>query len=973
MSFDYNYKFWVATQNDLDDILKRQEVYKKLKPIEDKSVTHYLFAEVYVRYVQLVNKLGYIYHHTFQVQKRDVIRQLVEASTQRLLELKNELKNIELSEFIYVDKTLIEKRLTPDDITIWTPKYFPYWRPTNVQEMIYGPRKNLDESERYEENLRQDEGITKTGITIKKARIEKDSMSKEQEDSTSLKRTEKTNARMREKIEVKIDPVKKELMDAVTLIQAHERARVARVLLTNIRYNPKVYKPKMRDDKMIKYDFTHNYYTKKKDIGTFNYYAKPISAKVKRFSEDEISAEEENDSESSLSSFDEDQELSAQEVESEIEESSSSDESKLSDFERESEIAINFEEFVENFRIRSALKIQTFWRGYRERKRYKTLLHKKAIIYGMCQNFKPKSKKIKSYLERVQEAAKHRFLKEKYDDEFIQFCEDERSRILRVRGPWIMEDISDNIRAWFREFYDKLGTFHPYPDEVKGGTLLLVRGETMNVFEYQDKLKEKILTKEQKQKIKQKAKELKKKQKEKLKKEKQAIAKRRAKLKAAGIFDLKDEMERSKSIAQIENTIEMYKKQWQDIDEKLNRNHEPIKNWITSDYYSEIHQELQLTVDELMRLEFELLQKALAKDMKKKYKAPKKKKPKAKKGKKKKVAKDLTADRSIESLFYELQDAGIVKTYPRKTFDYFIGERNHCAFDILNIQMKDTPPYQGEIKDVLMEYVLGMGPLNITKPKSICLVGPTNSGKKLLCDILATEIDAVVLDISPENTVQYQSNLKYFLHIILKMAKILQPTILFLRDVHRVFWKKIPPEFVDLCPRLLQSQLKKTILKSIKKEDKVLLLGTTDAPWTANGKMKKLFQKILLVPKTEYATNFILRRNVTLQFPAIPRDFDFSALTLVTRDYVSGDVMNNIEEVLNLRRRMELVKRPLEPMEFLENFLEKDIPEFPLELKVWEKFIKWYRKSSTMAKKRAKMIKLQEELLARQNKKSKTK
>ncbi|XP_055906837.1 IQ and AAA domain-containing protein 1-like [Eupeodes corollae] len=971
MSFDYNYKFWVATQSDLEDILKRQEVFKKLKPIENKSVTHNLFAELYVRYAQLVNKLGYIYHHTFQVQKRDIIQQLVEASSQRLLELKKELKNIELSEFIYVDKTLIERRLTPDDITIWTPKYFPYWRPTNVQEMIYGPRKNLEEIENNEEFSKQEE---KTTNMSKREQRNVETISTNvrthQEDSKDLKRSEKTNIKMRIQIEEPIDPVKKKLMEAVRLIQSHERARLARVYLTNIRANPKVYKPKMREDDLIKYDFTHkptqamlipvrktrfdaNYYTKKKDMKEFNYYV------PKRFLGDDSSTEE--DDETPVSSDRE------QEDEFEMEEALSGE---LSDYENEVQLGTNLEESVNKALNLSATRIQTFWRGHRDRKRYQALLDKKSLIYGMTQDFRPKSIKIKSYKDRVTEATKHRLLKERYDSEFIQFCEDERSRILRVRGPWIMEDISDNIRAWFKEFYDKLGCFHPYPDEVKGGTLLLVRDETMTVFEYYDKLKAKKLTKEQKQKLKDKQKELKKKEKEKLKKEKRALAKRRAKLKAAGIFDMKDEMQRSKSIAKIESTIEKYKKECEEIDEKLNRKHEPIKDWITSDYYAEIHQELQLTVDELMTLEFELLQRALAKDLKKKYKRPKKKKPKPKKGKKKKQPIDLTADRSIESLYYELQDAGIVKTYPKKTFDYYISERNHCAYDILNIHMKDTPSYQGEIKDVLMEYVLGMGPLNITKPKSICLVGPTNSGKRVLCDILATEIDAVVLDISPENTVQFQSNLKYFLHIILKMAKILQPTIIFIRDVHRVFWKKIPPQYLELAPKLLQSHLKKSIFKPIKKEDKILLLATTDAPWTANRKMKKLFQKMLLIPKTEYATNFMLQRYCTLQFRGIsPREVDFSTLALVTRNYVSGDLVKNIEETLNVRRRMDLERHPLRETEFLDKFLDKEIPKFPMELKLWEKFTKWYRKSNKMAKNRAKMMKIKEALLAKQNKK----
>lgn len=48
-------------------------------------------------------------------------------------------------------------------------------------------------------------------------------------------------------------------------------------------------------------------------------------------------------------------------------------------------------------------------------------------------------------------AVKIRAKKEEYDAAFAQLIEDERARILRVRSPWIMEDISDEIRFWFKQ------------------------------------------------------------------------------------------------------------------------------------------------------------------------------------------------------------------------------------------------------------------------------------------------------------------------------------------------------------------------------------------------------------------------------------------------------------------------------------------------------------------------------------------
>lgn len=142
---------------------------------------------------------------------------------------------------------------------------------------------------------------------------------------------------------------------------------------------------------------------------------------------------------------------------------------------------------------------------------------------------------------------------------------------------------------------------------------------------------------------------------------------------------------------QIEQIILEYKREWEFIDEQLNVKELPITEWVTNEKFCEVYQELRLIVDEMMRLEYELLQKALAKDKKKKYKAPKTKKPKKpKKGKKEKKEKDLTANRMIESIFYEMEDQGLIRKYEKHTFDEWIGEYNYCAYDLRNYMMRSV-------------------------------------------------------------------------------------------------------------------------------------------------------------------------------------------------------------------------------------------------------------------------------------------
>lgn len=204
MSFDFNYKFWVATKHDISRLLKRQEVLKKRSPIKNPQVSFKILSEIFVLYVELVDKLSYLYRKTLQVQKRDVIRKLLQPVMGTLVALKNELKNMELSEYIYIDKTLIARKLTPSDLIIWKSPDFLYRRPINYQNFIYGNTIFMDDLEKER---------AKTGQ-------------------------------------------KNILVTSIVILQAHERARQARVYRSTILYdNSKI---KLNAPKVVPYNFIHH-------------------------------------------------------------------------------------------------------------------------------------------------------------------------------------------------------------------------------------------------------------------------------------------------------------------------------------------------------------------------------------------------------------------------------------------------------------------------------------------------------------------------------------------------------------------------------------------------------------------------------------------------------------------------------------------------------------------------------------------
>lgn len=101
---------------------------------------------------------------------------------------------------------------------------------------------------------------------------------------------------------------------------------------------------------------------------------------------------------------------------------------------------------------------------------------------------------------------------------------------------------------------------------------------------------------------------------------------------------------------------------WRNKDESMNPQEYHYEDIIEHEQMTDMEDELRKIVDEMMRSELQLLQEAFDKDRGYKGKKPKKasKKMRVKKSKKKKE-KDLTPDRTTESLFEELVANGIIK------------------------------------------------------------------------------------------------------------------------------------------------------------------------------------------------------------------------------------------------------------------------------------------------------------------------
>lgn len=84
-----------------------------------------------------------------------------------------------------------------------------------------------------------------------------------------------------------------------------------------------------------------------------------------------------------------------------------------------------------------------------------------------------------------------------------------------------------------------------------------------------------------------------------------------------------------------------------------------------------------------------------------------------------------------------------------------------------------------------------------------------------------------------------------------------------------------------------------------------MLIGTTNEPWNAPpGKMKKIYEKIILCPGTEYGSALLTWQNGLFNKFGVDREMDLSALAKVTQYYGTQQIFNNIDTIVNLRRRV---------------------------------------------------------------------
>ncbi|XP_022235649.1 IQ and AAA domain-containing protein 1-like, partial [Limulus polyphemus] len=104
---------WAEAQQSLKSTLVNDLSSEPQLPERDQQVAFQRVAKLYVNYIQIMRSLEACYDQMVHPQKRRVVRQLLDATVGRVLELKSEMVSIECSEYHFLDDLVTDMKLVP--------------------------------------------------------------------------------------------------------------------------------------------------------------------------------------------------------------------------------------------------------------------------------------------------------------------------------------------------------------------------------------------------------------------------------------------------------------------------------------------------------------------------------------------------------------------------------------------------------------------------------------------------------------------------------------------------------------------------------------------------------------------------------------------------------------------------------------------------------------------------------------------
>ncbi|KAM5268668.1 dynein regulatory complex protein 11 isoform 2-T2 [Hipposideros larvatus] len=560
----------------------------------------------------------------------------------------------------------------------------------------------------------------------------------------------------------------------------------------------------------------------------------------------------------------------------------------------------------------AALHIQKVWRGFHQCKETERQREEEMVFLGM--NPPPMFNEVSATITQATKVTCLRNeMQLKHEEHYREALVTIKGDLKLIEGPDIKENLQDQIRRWFIECRNLTGAFPDYPDVEEGGSAIIFSNKTP-----QQVIDDIIANQEDEEKNKRKKKEKKAKKGKEKGKEKETKEKNKEE-------DEGWKMSPSVFLHTMEEGNNVYKDMWENKDESGNFLQDYDPEMIKDEKRKELESEIRVQVDELMRQELKNLKLAVNREKELPARTRKKKGgkngQKGKKGKKEKRQKDkdLTADRSIESLFKELVEEGLLIQPLKVNLSDYIG----------SAAVHEKAPFV----------------------RSLLLAGPSGVGKNMLVHAICTETGANLFNLSSANVAgKYpgKSGLQMMLHMVLKVARQLQPSVVWIRDTEKTFYKKVPSAERPMEPKRLKKQLPK-ILKLLKPNDRILIVGTTHRPFDAElQSFCRVYQKIILVPRPDYASRYVLwKQIIQRRGGVITNALNVSCLAKVTDGFTQGHIVEVIKGVLTDRRVRQQTRKPLVALEFVVALSSMS----PVYLEEEDSFKDWYAKTP-MGKKR---------------------
>ncbi|CAO2625407.1 Dynein regulatory complex protein 11 [Lemmus lemmus] len=584
----------------------------------------------------------------------------------------------------------------------------------------------------------------------------------------------------------------------------------------------------------------------------------------------------------------------------------------------------------------AALQIQKVWRGFYQNKKTVKEREEEMVFLGMKPP--PLFNEVSAAIiqsERVTHLRNEVQLKheQNYQEALVKIKEELR----QIEGPDIKENLQDQIRQWFIECRNLTGTFPDYPNEEEGGSAIIFSNKTPEQV-----IEDILASQEEEEKLKKKKKKEEKESKtQKGKKEK--ARKGSTKEKAAKEEDEEWKMSPSLFLQLMEEGNSLYKDMWLNKDESWNFPQDYDPEMLKEEKRKELESEIRVQVDELMRQELKNLKLAVNRE--------KELPARGKKGKKCVLVTVAMCfpPRTIEELYKELVEEGLLIQALKVNLSDYIGEYSYLGTTLRQIAVEPMPSLLDVRQLITLYGILPLGSPEVHEKaplvKSLLLAGPQGVGKKMLVHAICTETGATLFNLSASNIAgKYpgKTGLQMMLHLVFKVARQLQPSVVWIQDTEKTFYRKVPQAERQNEPKRLKRHLPK-FLKLLKPDDRILIVGTTHRPFDAElQSFCRVYQKIILVPRPDYASRYVLWKQIILRNGGVLTNaLNISCLSKVTDGFTQGQIVKVIKEVLTDRRIRQQPHKPLTAIEFIAMMASMN----PVYKEEEESFKNWYAKT----------------------------